>query len=141
MRCRKNVKKTTGIEGEIANRNPGDTDYPRKAWEYMLALQQSRSLVRVVTRLKTYRNLLITNLSSPQTSAEGLSIKFSCMCEEIQIVDSASVQLPENVIAADATGAATKANKGSQSTSAASGAQEQNVSIIKGTVNAFQGGG
>lgn len=131
------ISSGASVEEQIANRIPGDADYPRKAFDYLLGLQQDRSLIRVVTRLKTYTNLLITDLSAPQTIENGKSIRFTASFEQVQIVESASVSLPENLISGSATGAASKAGLGKQAAGAATSAQTGNVSILKGLVNGF----
>lgn len=123
------------LENQIANRNLLDGDYPRKAWDYLLGLQQGRELVRVVTRQKTYTQLLIKSLSNPQTIAEGKSVKFTATFEQVKIVSSSTVQVPENVVAADATGAASKASTGKQAATEATSAQSSNVSTLKSFVN------
>lgn len=127
------------LEQQIANRDLNDDDYPRKAWDYLLGLQQGRDLLRVVTKQKTYTNLLIRALSNPQTIDEGRSVKFTATFEQVQLVTSASVDLPENVIAADATGGASKANNGQQAAGEATEKQTENVSILKSFTNSVGG--
>jgi hypothetical protein len=127
----------SGLEGQISNRAPGDDDYPRKAFDYLLGIQQDRNLVRVVTRFKTYTSLLITDISAPQTIENGKSLKFTASFEQVQIVESATATLPENLISKTATGAASKGNLGKQAAGSATSAQSGNVSVLKGLVNSF----
>ncbi len=112
------------LEQQIANRNLSDTDFPRKAYEYLWSLHQARSLIQVITQRKTYTNLVLTQLSAPQTIENGRSLKFTAMFEQLKIVNSASVSIPENKIAADAVGASSKANLGKQATSGTTSAQD-----------------
>jgi len=125
------------LEFQMANRISGDTDFPRKAWMYLLGMQQDRNLIKVVTRMMTYTNLLLESVNNVQTIQNGKSLMFSANFEQVQIVSSASVSLPENVLSDTATGAASKANLGKQSTGAATEAQSGNVSTLKTLVNSF----
>ena len=128
------IPSAIAIESHISKRAVGDTDYPRKAFTYLLALQKDRLLVNVVTRLHTYKSLIITDISVPQVISDGKSIRFTASFEQVQIVKSASVTLPESVIAKNAGGAASKGNLGKQATSAATEAQGGNVSILKSII-------
>lgn len=57
-------------------------------WNDLRKLQESRTPFTVVTGLKRYTNMLITNLSLPITAQDGNSIHFTIDMEQIRIVKS-----------------------------------------------------
>jgi len=124
------VGESRTLEKQIANRDLNDSDYPRKCYEYLFALQQDRELLKVVSRLKTYTNLLMSNISVPRTIDKGNSIQCTCNFEQVQIVESNTVKLPENVIAADAAGASSAAKQGKKAAGKATEAQKKNISYL-----------
>lgn len=124
------VSESRTLEQQIAKRDLNDTDYPRKCYDYLMALQQDRELLKIVSRMKTYTNLLISELSLPQSIDMGKSIKATCSFEQVQIVQSNTVKIPENLIAADASGAASKAKQGKKAVGKATDAQNKNISYL-----------
>lgn len=105
------------LEASMKNRDLSDTDFPKKAFEYLLAVQRDRLPFKIVTGFKTYKNMIITSLTSTQDAEHGKSLNFSMTCEQIQIVSSSLVKVPENLIsAASSHSAASKAKTGAQST-------------------------
>lgn len=67
----------------------------RDAYTILRSLQDNRILVSIVTQLTTYSNMIITNISAPRTQASGGGITFSLTFQEVRIVSSATVALPE----------------------------------------------
>lgn len=129
-------------EAQIANRIPGDADFPRKAYDYLLGLQENRKLLKLTTRRKSYTQLLMTRLSAPESIEIGKSLRFTATFEQVKIVNSASVTLPENVIdIASAPGAASKANLGKQAASEATSAQSGKLESTAFKLTFGEGGG
>ena len=124
-------KTACGQEGLVKDRSFSDTDYPKKAYEYLLCVQKKGEPFSLVTAFKKYDNMVITNISAPQTSKEGKSLRVTLQLEEIRIVNVQTVQLPESVIAAAASAsAASKANTGKQAASEAGGETSSNSTVL-----------
>lgn len=81
----------------------------------------------VLTGLKRYDNVLIKSLSIPVTSRDGKSLRFNVECEQVRIVQSQSIFVPENT---STTGAATNQSLGKQATKAATDAESSKGSIL-----------
>ena len=64
-------------------------------------LRLSKTLVSVVTGLKVYENMFITNFSVPRTAQNGGSLLFNMSLEQSRIVSSQVVQIPKTQIAED----------------------------------------
>jgi hypothetical protein len=132
-----NIPPNESLETIVANRIPGDTDYPNKVHRYLFALQEDRQLIRITTRRGKLDNLLISNLSAPQEARDGKSLRFTMSCEQVQIVKSASITVPESLMdkAAGASGSS-KASFGKQATTEATEFQGRSASLVKRLFNA-----
>jgi hypothetical protein len=115
------------IAGLIENRNDDDIQYPSKAFQYLEELRDNRVPFTVITSLKRYENMILTNLSVPQTGVDGKSLRFSATFEQIQIVQTQVVIIPEQTVTNPS--AASKQNLGKQAQNAAT---EDNGSVAKG---------
>lgn len=61
-------------------------------------LASSKEVISVVSGLKVYNDMVITNLSIPRTSKNGGSLTFSASLEQIRIVSSQAVTIPSTQI-------------------------------------------
>lgn len=64
-----------------------------KAYEQLLDLQSQRQPFSVVTTLKRYDSMWITNLSAPRDAGTGLSLVFDLDLENVRIVKPQTVNL------------------------------------------------
>lgn len=115
------------IAGLIANRNPDDLQFPTKAFDYLQELRDNRTPFTLITRLRRYENMILTSLSVPQTAPDGKSLRFTANFEQIEIVQTQTVLIPEQIVTNPS--GATKANLGKQAVKAASA---DNSSVAKG---------
>ena len=115
------------LGGLIANRNSEDPQFPQKAFEYLIELRDNRVPFTVVTRLKRYGNMILTSLSVPQVAADGNSLRFSATLEQIEIVQTQTILVPEQQVTNPS--GASKQNLGKQAQKAAS---TDNSSVAKG---------
>lgn len=99
------------IAGIIASRNGQDANFPLKAFNYLKELRRNRIPFTIVTRLERYENMMITRLTVPQLPENGQSLQFSMTCEQIEIVETKSVSIPERLTK---TGNAKTENRGKQ---------------------------
>lgn len=99
------------IAGIIAGRSEDDVLFPQKAFQYLEELRDRRIPFTVVTKLKRYENMLISRLTVPQSSDVGGSLRFTVTLEQIQVVRTLTIQLPE---AQTQTGATPKQDTGKQ---------------------------
>jgi len=60
------------------------------AYTKLVQLATKSTLLSVITGVKTYRNMAITDLSIPRSSDDGLSLKFTISLQEIRIARSES---------------------------------------------------
>lgn len=67
---------------------------PRAAFELMEELQDSGELVRIVTDVKTYDNMVLTSLTAPRRRDTKNALLFTAIFREIKLVSSQVVQLP-----------------------------------------------
>lgn len=67
---------------------------PRAAFEIMTELQESKELVRIVTGLKTYDNMALTNFTVPRRADTTNALFFTATFREVRIVSSRIVTLP-----------------------------------------------
>ena len=76
------------------------------AFEVLTEMQESRRPVTVVTRLDTYRNMLIEDIKPDEDKDTTNGLRASVFLREVNIVKAETVTLPERVSAAPAkTGA------------------------------------
>lgn len=67
---------------------------PRAALEVMLELQSNRELVRIVTDLKTYDSMALTNFNAPRRADTKNALLFTATFQEVRLVSSEIVTLP-----------------------------------------------
>lgn len=80
-------------DSEINKGTFGSGNRSLNAFRELLKLQTSRSLITVVTRFKTYRNMLITSVSVPDDYTTMNAFKASLMLREIPIVSTSRVSV------------------------------------------------
>lgn len=76
---------------ETGNGTFGSGSRSLNAFKALLKLQTSRQLITVVTRFKTYTNMLITSVSVPDDYTTMNSFKANLMLREIRIVSTSRV--------------------------------------------------
>ncbi len=118
------------IAGLISNRNPNDNQFPIKAFDYLVELRNKRIPFTVVTRLKRYEDMVVTRLSFPQQASNGNSLVFNATFEQIQLVQTQTVIIPETKV--KKSGAASKQNTGKQPQKES---VATNATIAKGFLN------
>lgn len=114
---------------ETGNGTFGSGNRSRKAFAELLKLQTSRQLITVVTRFKTYRNMLITSISVPDDYTTMFAFKANIMLKEIPVVSTRRV----SVTSSDQSQKAGSTNSGT--TQAATPKQsviKQATSLLKG---------
>ncbi len=78
---------------ETGNGTFGSGNRSQNAFSELLKLQTSRQLITVVTRFKTYRNMLITSVSVPDDYTTMFAFKANIMLREIPIVGTGKVSV------------------------------------------------
>lgn len=74
---------------------PGEQGYAQSSYATLLALKNARRAVSVKTNLRTYRNMVLTQLDTPVDFKTGDAVKLSLGFEEIRIVKSERVRLEQ----------------------------------------------
>ena len=85
---------------------------PIDAWNYLNTVWEEQNLIAVVTSLQVYRNMILTNLSAPKSSAIGRSLEFKASLKEVRIVETNILTLP--AISLDDPNQAGKNSRGKQ---------------------------
>ena len=77
------------IPGKLIGREAKDV------FDYLEELWKTREPFSIVTALRRYDNMIISSLSVPRSKSVGSSLQFSINCEEIRIVTSAVIRIPQ----------------------------------------------
>lgn len=89
----------------------------RDGWEKLVTLRDARQPLTVVTSLKVYENMLITDLSALVDKTTGPNLFFTLQLEEMRTVGSQIVQLPPSKVSGPATNKTSKINGGERQSS------------------------
>lgn len=85
----------------------------KDAYEALRRLMERRQAITVITGLRTYPDMVLTNLNVPREPETGVALRFSAELRQIRMVSSASI--PPNKAAPKARTKAQKtANRGKQ---------------------------
>lgn len=97
-----------------------------KAFQELTKLQISRKLITVVTRLKTYRNMLIISVSAPDDYTTMNAFRAVIILSEIPVVSTSRVS-----VNARATASSTQVQKTGSTNSGTKQAAEPKQSVLK----------
>lgn len=78
---------------DFLSRSIRDTGKAEDAYSQLLDLADSTTLITVVTAIRTYENMTLTELSLPRDARSGDSIRFTATFREIRVVQNATVQV------------------------------------------------
>lgn len=67
--------------------------YAEGAYNTLRALKESGKLITVITGLRVYENMMLTELSAPRDSKTGDALSFTCTLREVRIVRNRRVIL------------------------------------------------
>lgn len=67
------------------------------AYNDLLRLQKSRRPFTVITDLKRYQNMIITDLTAPRTEATGRALHFTAVMKEVFIVQSKEIDVDTSI--------------------------------------------
>ncbi len=121
-------------DSEINKGTFGSGNRSLTAFKELLKLQTARSLMTVVTRFKTYRNMLITSVSVPDDYTTMNAFKASLMLREIPIVSTSRVS-----VTARATSYSSQVQKSGSTNSGTKQAATPKQSILKQATNMLKG--
>ncbi len=124
----------TGKLGGLLTGTPRD---PIDAVGYLEELWEKREPFTMVTAIKKYEDMVITNLDIPRNAKMGGSLFFTVTLEQIKIAKSAVVQIPAFKVP-DAEGASSSAELGKQAGKETSESTENRASLL---LQGFQGAG
>jgi hypothetical protein len=98
----------------------------------LVALKEKGEPVDVVTGLRVYQSMIVTDIQTSKDSTTGFSVPVSITLEPIRIARQQTTQIPPEAIAASARHSATKKDAGRRSTTPASDAAKNKGSILHG---------
>lgn len=70
-----------------------DDNRSRKTYEELVAIQQEREPIDIVTGLKKYSNMILKTLTVPRNADTGKALRFNAMFQEIIIVESTEISV------------------------------------------------
>jgi hypothetical protein len=73
---------------------PSAPDRVKRAYDALVAMQREGALLKVVTSLRTYEDMVIKLLSIPRDAATSLSLSGQITLEQIQTVTSQTLSIP-----------------------------------------------
>lgn len=97
---------TTTAEADTVQGQPGMAE---SAYTKLLFLKDNAKLITVVTKLRTYSNMVLKHLNVPRDARTGEVLRFTAQFLEIKIVQNRTVVLPVELPAAKP-----KSNRGKQ---------------------------
>lgn len=119
---------TASLAGKLLNKSQ------KKAQDYLnvlLGIQEGKMLLTVITGLKVYNNMVLTNLTVPRDVTTGKMFKFIATLKEMIIVHSETIKLDASKTSNE--GAVSKVNEGRKSAkSVTSQVQERGKSALVG---------
>lgn len=90
---------TIKLEGMVADLYPGFAPgEPQRVWDRIFRLIDSRTPVQVITRLRSYSNMMITKCTAPVSRESGRGLKFSIELTEILFANSQIVRFPPDSV-------------------------------------------
>lgn len=117
---------------ETGNGTFGSGNRSVNAFKELIKLQESRQLISVVTRFKTYNNMLIMSVSVPDDYTVMNSFKANLMLREIPIVSTSRVKVSER-------GGSDQAQKAGSTNSGAVQAAAPKQSVLKQATSLLKG--
>lgn len=115
--------------GSLAGLLTGTPRDPADGFRYLEELWNNRQPFTVVTALRRYEKVVISNLSVPRSASIGKSLRFSISLEQVRIVKSQIVQIPAFKVGGNAS-AQSKAGLGKQATQEAGEETSSNASFL-----------
>lgn len=113
-------------------------DRQQNALAQLLALRENKIPFTIVTGLRRYENMMVTNISLPQDPKLGKSLRFSIDCVKVKIVESQTVLIPASKVSNNVKHTATsKTSGGKQSTTPASPEEATRGQSILSRVTGF----
>jgi len=115
-----------GALGSLAGLLTGTPRDPKDAFNELENIWKKRRPIKIITALKKYENMILTNLNVPRNAQIGKSLRFSATLEEIKIVKSSIITIPSFKVGGNAS-AQSAAQLGKQATSQAGAATSENA--------------
>jgi len=135
-----NVSPAIGAVGaflstELMNK---DEDRQQNALKQLIGLWKSAIPFTVVTGLRRYENMLITNINLPVDTRLGKSLRFTIDMIKVKLVESKTVLIPKARVKSDAQhSASTKQDVGKQGTTEASEQEAERGSSVLSKLTGF----
>lgn len=121
-------------DSEINKGTFGSGNRSLKAFSELMKLQKSRQLLTVVTRFRTYRNMLILSVSVPDDYTVMNAFKASLMLREIPIVSTSRVS-----VTARSTSGSGQSQKSGSTNAGTVQASSPKQSVLKQASSALKG--
>ena len=105
-------------------------DKALSGYETLLRLKDSKRLVTVVTGLRVYTNMGITNVSVPRAQGDGQKLRFTVNFKEIRKVVSVEIEIPPELLKPKVkAGGQSPVDAGTQPTAAVEAGSEEAAGV------------
>lgn len=101
------------------------------AYTQLRVIMELREPVTLVTRLRTYRNMLITSISAPDDYNTMNALRASIVFQQVNVVSMSTVTVQEMVTSSKTTTNKTSASKTSSGKASSSGTSKNSTSSAK----------
>lgn len=95
------------------------TNHSVNAYTTLRAIQSKREPVKLITRLKTYNNMVIASISAPDDQTTMFGLKANIYFQEVKIVGVSVVNVQQTVSASKSSGSSSSSSSSSSNTSSA----------------------
>lgn len=112
----------------------GGASHSVNAYAQLRAIMELREPFTLITRLKTYRNMLITSISAPDDYKTMNALRASIYFQQVNVVSVSTVKVQEMV-----TSSKTTTNKSSSSSTSKSGSSSAKTSSTSKTTKSTSG--
>jgi len=109
----------------------GGASHSVNAYAQLRAIMELREPFTLVTRLRTYRNMLITSISAPDDYRTMNALRASIVFQQVNVVSVSTVTVQEMVTGSKTTTNKTSASKTSSGKASSSSASKNSTSSAK----------
>ena len=125
------VSNAFGLDAGV-DTSKGKSRKPEDVYTYLVQLRDKRQPFTVVTKLRTYLNMVLTSVSAPRTAASREILQFTATLEQVRIVEARAASGIAGTESALGTAAAPEQKLGKQAATAAAPKTADNGSVALG---------
>lgn len=117
----------------------GDTSHSVNAYTQLRAIMEQREPITLITRLRTYQNMVITSMTVPDDYTTMNALKASIALQEVRIVSVATIRVQQTISGSKTTqstggtskGSAAKSSSSAGTSSGSTSSKKKKTSVLK----------